>query len=396
MMRFKECLLSVACALAAPGGNSRAAETKPVTLHSFAGADGAAPYAPLTRGPGGLFYGTTFTGGTFGAGTVFVFDAKTRVLTVLYDFTGGTDGKQPFGGLVLAPNGLLYGTASEGGTGGYGTIFAIDPATGAETTLYSFTSTPDGGGAFSTLARAPSGLLYGTTSGGGTAGYGTVFSFDPATGKETVLHSFQLANDGFVPSGNVVIDGTSTLYGTTELGGGAGQAGSLYSIDLASGAETVLFSFNGDSNGANPYGGLVMDSRGTLYGTAQLGGRTYYGTAFRFIPASGEFTVLHHFSGNLHHGHDGEYPLSPLVLDAAGRTLYGTTAGNIDQSKQKPNAEGTVFAIDTASGETTNLALFNKPDGSYGGVVLGRDGALYGTTVGQGKAADGTIFRVKP
>ena len=286
MMRFKECLLSVACALAATGGNSRAAETKPVTLHSFAGADGAAPYAPLTRGPKGLFYGTTFTGGTFGAGTVFVFDAETRVLTVLYDFTGGTDGKQPFGGLVLAPNGLLYGTASEGGTGSYGTIFAIDPATGAETTLYSFTSTPDGGGAFSTLARAPSGLLYGTTSGGGTAGYGTVFSFDPATGKETVLHSFQLANDGFVPSGNVVIDGTSTLY--------------------------------------------------------------------------------------------------------------GTTAGNIDQSKQKPNAEGTVFAIDTASGETTNLALFNKPDGSYGGVVLGRDGALYGTTVGQGKAADGTIFRVKP
>ncbi len=390
--------LAVACALAAVGGHTRAAEQKPVTLHTFVGGDGAAPEAPLTLGPKGLFYGTTSAGGSNGAGTVFVFDPKTRIQTVLYSFTGGADGNSPITGLTLAPSGSLYGTTYKGGAAGFGTIFTIDPATGAEATIYSFANTPDGANPGSTLALAPSGLLYGTTFGGGTFGYGTVFSFDPATGTETVLHNFQTLNDGYLPGGNIVIDGTTTLYGTTELGGGvdSNQEGSLYSLNLATGAETVLFSFNGESNGADPYGGLVIDGQGNLYGTTQLSGKTDFGTAYRFIPATGQFAVLHHFSGSLHHGHDGEYPLSPLILDASGRTLYGTTYGTLDQNMQKPDAEGTVFAIDAATGKTKNLALFNKPNGSEGGVTLGRDGALYGTTVGQGRAGDGTIFRVKP
>ena len=394
---FKAYYLAISGVLAALGSASlAAAPPRLVTLHTFMGPDGALADAPLTAGPGGLFYGTTSAGGTNGAGTVFVFDPKTHVQTVLYSFTGGVDGKAPYTGLTLTPGGTLYGTTFQGGASGNGTIFSLDPVTGSEATLYSFANPPDGGGPFSTLALATSGLLYGTTVGGGASGYGTAFSFNPATGTETVLHSFQTQDDGFLPTGALVIDGAGTLYGVTEFGGSVNGAGGIYSLDTATGAEKVLFGFDGQSQGANPYGGLVMDGQGFLYGTTQLGGSTYYGTAFRFIPATGQFAVLHHFTGSLHRDHGGEYPLSRLILDATGKSLYGTTLGNVEQNQHKADEEGTVFSIDAATGQTRNLALFDKPNGPKGGVTLGLDGALYGTTVGQGRAGDGTIFRLKP
>lgn len=229
---------------------------------------------------GGKFYGTTEEGGGSqqycGCGTVFSYDLKTRTQTVLHAFDE-TDGTGPMSG-VIKVNRTLYGTTSEGGAKGWGTVFSLDLKTGAETVLYSFcsqTNCADG--------QFPSGnliylnnLLYGTTSDGGTGGGGTVFSIDPVTHIETVLHSFPDNGglDGAYPKGLAYANGL--LYGTTYYGGVncSSGCGTAYSIDPQTGTETVIYSFCNQTDcadGAAPQSTL-LNVGGTLYGVAAHGG----------------------------------------------------------------------------------------------------------------------------
>ncbi len=289
-------------------------------LHSFSqtDGDGAFPwYGTLARDSSGNLYGTTITGGIAGelcCGTVFEVTASGKE-TVLYRFTGTNGDGFPQYGVVRDPSGNLYGTTPNGGTSNAGTLFKIDP-TGKKTVLYSFTGSTDGGEPLAGLVMDAKGNLYGTTTQGGPSFAGDVFKVDPA-GNETVLYTFMGSTDGEEPEAGVIRDSHGNLYGTTYLGGTEG-AGTVFKID-PQGHETVLHNFAGGSDGWLPVGAsLVRDSAGNLYGTTPQGGSTDFGVVFK-IDAKGNETILHTFSGS-----DGKIPYGTLILDKTGN-LYGTT-----------------------------------------------------------------------
>jgi uncharacterized repeat protein (TIGR03803 family) len=251
------------------------ASGKETVLYSFTGTggDGYGPWAGLVRDSAGNLYGTTPYGGAYNWGTVFKVD-PTGKETVLYSFTGGSDGGYPWAGLVRDAKGNLYGTTL------FGTVFKVDP-TGTLTVLYTFTGPPDGLGPQAGLIRDSAGNLYGTTYGGGTGGYGTVFKINPQ-GQETVLYSFTGGVDGGRPRrSSLVRDSTGNLYGTTWLGGSS-DFGVVFKLDTT-GTETVLHSFSG-SDGKIPYGTLALDKAGNLYGTTYEGGAYGGGVVFKIAP----------------------------------------------------------------------------------------------------------------
>jgi uncharacterized repeat protein (TIGR03803 family) len=254
-------------------------------LHSFgsSSSDGVFPVAPLVRDSAGNLYGTAQSGGSSQAGMVYKINSA-GVETVLHSFSQSTtDGNDPVGGLTLDSAGNIYGTTFGGGAHSQGTVFKIDTL-GKESLLYSFGQiSGDGSGPEATLILDSSGNLYGTTNGGGSAGMGTAFKLD-STGKETILHSFTGGNDGANPSAGLEFDSAGNLYGVTTFGGSA-NFGVLYEIDTT-GKETILHTFSGLSDGGNPQASLIRDAAGNLYGTASGGARNgaFYGTLFEFTP----------------------------------------------------------------------------------------------------------------
>jgi uncharacterized repeat protein (TIGR03803 family) len=336
-------------------------------LYSFCGqtncVDGEYPEADLIDVKG-TFYGTTFAGGTNctsngtpGCGTVFSLDPTTGVEKVLYSFCSHancTDGAYPEASLIRV-SGTLYSTTPSGGAYGGGTVFALDAKTGAEKVVHSFCRggfpCTDGFEPFAGLIDV-NGTLYGTTLAGGAYGAhggGTVFTIDPKTGTQTVVHSFggpsmdKSGTDGAFPLGSL-INVNGTLYGTTSEGGGANcqdYCGTVFALDATTGAETVLHSFGSGTDGGYPEAGLI-DMKGTLYGTTAFGGancnRRYdgCGTVFSVNPTTGTETVLHSFCSRKKCA-DGAYPFAGLI-DVNG-TLYGTTVGG------GTYGNGTVFAL---------------------------------------------------
>ena len=255
-------------------------------LHSFAtdGKDGYRPYASLAMDTAGNLYGTTNSGGASSNGTVFKI-TPSGTETVLYSFKGGTDGCNPFkAGVVIGKKGVLYGVTSGCGANAVGTVFKVT-RTGTETVLHTFANGgTDGFNPYAGLVLdKTTGNLYGTTFYGGASDAGTVFMVTP-TGTETVLHSFALdGKDGYHPYASLVLDKTGNLYGTTNVGGvnGLGTAFKL----TPSGTETVLHSFANDgSDGYSPYAALVLGKKGILYGTTELGGGLGHGTVFKIAP----------------------------------------------------------------------------------------------------------------
>jgi len=366
----------------------------------------------LTEDAAGNLYGTTEGGGTYGHGTVFEL-SKTGKETVLHSFAGDpTDGANPGGTLIWDSAGNLYGTTSGGGTaGGFGTVFKMDK-TGKETLLYSFTGGSDGAAPAAGLVMDRKGNLYGTTVGGGDLtcdnfgyyGCGTVFRLD-TTGKETVLHGFTGPSaDGVYPEGGLVRDSAGNLYGTTSVGG-ASNFGIVFKV-TATGKETVLHSFAGyPTDGANPYAGLVRDSAGNLYGTTNQGGTSGVGTVFK-LTAAGKETVLHSFVG---YPTDGLYPDAGLVRDSGGN-LYGTTdeGGSPGATCSAAAPCGTVFKLGRHSSGQWEVALLHSfkagTDGAWplnGNLILSADGNMYGVTFyGGGTGCSGfgcgTVFGLRP
>jgi uncharacterized repeat protein (TIGR03803 family) len=178
----------------------------------------------VIQDPAGNFYGTTYYGGTAGAGVVYKLNTAGQE-TVLYSFTGGADGGNPYAGVIRDSAGNLRGTAYFGGTAGAGVVYMVNAAS-QETVLYSFTGLTDGGDPYAGLARDAAGDLYGTASAGGT-GSGVVYKLN-AAGQETVLHAFTGA-DGSGPYAGVIGDSAGNLYGTTSAGGTAG-AGVIFKL----------------------------------------------------------------------------------------------------------------------------------------------------------------------
>ena len=312
---------------------------------------------------------------------------EAQTFTVLYTFTGGVDGAFPQAGLVRVKAGNLYGTTVQGGSSpncflGCGVVFKLN-ASGSETVLHSFTDSPDGAGPASVLLRDKAGNLYGTTNSGGSAfGPGTVFKVE-ASGGETVLYSFAGPPDGANPvHTGLVRDKTGNLYGTTGNGGFLDN-GTVFKVD-SSGNETVLHRFtDSGTDGSHPVAGLVMDKAGNLYGTTRDGGSIGAGTVFK-VDASGNETVLHSFTGL-----DGSSPFAALVRDRAGN-LYGTTF------QGGAFGAGTVFKVDASGNETVLHSFTGSADGStpFAPLVRDKEGNLYGTTASGGSFRNGTVFKV--
>lgn len=369
----------LALALFVPLGGARASGFK--VLYTFTGGnDGANPYGTLLRRNGNL-YGTTYAGGTDNAGTVFKL-APGGTETVLYSFTGGSDGGNPLAQrLIRDAAGNLYGTTLAGGTNNGGTVFRLAPD-GTETVLHAFTGGNDGSNPSAGLIANGKGDLFGTTLGGGANSGGTVFRL-ASDGTESVLHAFGGANDGAHPLAVLVRDKAGNFYSTTDLGGTNNQ-GAVFKL-APGGTETVLYSFTGGSDGGTPEAGLIGDAAGNLYGTADTGGANSEGIVFELAP-DGTETVLHTFTG----GNDGGIPFAGLIRDAAGN-LYGTTYSG------GAGGAGTVFKLAPDGTETVLHAFTGGNDGGnpVAGLIANKAGRLFGTTVYGGADGSGTVFELK-
>jgi uncharacterized repeat protein (TIGR03803 family) len=290
------------------------------------GTNGSNPNDLISHG--GMFYGTTFQGGNGcngGCGTVFSLNSKTGKQTVLYSFPDPGNGNQPFPGGLIYEGGMLYGVAPYSGNNGNGTIFAINPITGTETTLFNFNGT-DGQTPNPSLVFT-NGLLYGTTLQGGAnsctlhnnpVGCGVVFGIDPSTDAESIIYSFTEGADGFLPY-STLIYGKGLLYGATLVGGDMSchhdGCGTLYSVSIQTGAEEVLTTNRVPGSKYNPAG--IADHGASIYETFPGSGRSL-GELVKFDVKSRHKTVLHKFNGA-----DGSLPVAPLTYHSG--VYYGTT-----------------------------------------------------------------------
>jgi uncharacterized repeat protein (TIGR03803 family) len=433
------------------------------TLYSFPGvnpADGIGGAFP-EAGPvlyNGNLYGTTYAGGS-GWGSVFELSQSGGTWTIqqLYAFTGGTDGANPRSGVIFSSRGVIFGTTEQGGAYGYGTVFSLTPAAGGiwtQAVIYSFTGQAgEGANPETGLVLTPKGLLYGTTSAGGSAGYGTVFAMTPAVGgtwTESVIYSFkgaptlcgtsgQPACDGANPLGGLtLLSASGWVYGTTYMGGGA-NSGTVFRLVETNSVwtETVLWSFNGAPSGAGggsacgttgqlacdggfPDGNVVINSAtGAVIGTTTLGGNPTgcpqggfeqgCGIIFQLTPPVAPSTrwtesLLFAFTGS---PQDGMLPASNIVMPSNTGPLYGTTftggsANNGICFLTSYLGCGLVYTLRPPVAPSTawtkaDLAVFNGDNGGGpNGVILSPSGGvLYGTTYEGGLSGGyGTIFQL--
>jgi uncharacterized repeat protein (TIGR03803 family) len=323
-----------------------------------------------------------------------------QTFNILHSFNGvNSSGANPYAGLIRDHAGNLYGTTlNNGGVGGTGIVFKLNPG-GELTILHSFGSYGDGINPYGGLVRDSSGNLYGMTpwGKGRKSALGIVYRVS-SSGKEAKPHVFAGApSDGSNPYGGLIRDQTGTLYGTTQTGGSTNGCGIVFKIK--SGVETVLYNFAYDGSngeGCSGAGDLVRDEAGNLYGTTSFGGnQPGCGTVFK-LDTTGKETVLHAF--DCLHGTDGSNPHAGLTLDQAGH-LYGTTANS------SPTGMGTVFKIDTTGNNYSTLHIFSGGDDGaipMGPVVRDKAGNLYGTTRYGGNLSCGAphgcgvVFQLSP
>jgi uncharacterized repeat protein (TIGR03803 family) len=404
-----------------------AAEAAPTrTLKRFEGTDGQWPSAGLVMGAGGVLYGTTRIGGSMNFGTVFSLTPSAEGGNrwrhrVLHNFAS-VDGREPFGDLVLDPDGALFGTTSEGGPG-RGVVFRLTPPAEGKnkwkmTTLHSFQGGADDGLIpVGGVIRASDGALFGTTLAGGAESLGTAFMLSPPARpagewKFRLLTTFVGGKDGSQPNGALTLDANGALFDTTTRGGTVDcDCGTVFMLTApvaASAADlrarwkkSILHRFTGLPDGHSPYSALVGDGTGTYYGTTYLGGSFDWGTVFKLVPPGMEstkwkLTKLTEFAGT-----DGYGPLfyGPLAIDENG-TLFGTT-----QNSRIDYTSGTVFSLTPpATGKRWRYRTLHKfrTDGTEGygpnaTVIRNPQGRLFGTTVlGTGEFSAGSVFQVTP
>jgi uncharacterized repeat protein (TIGR03803 family) len=364
-------------------------------VYNFTGAsDGGNPLDGFVADTLGNLFSTTSAGGALGNGAVIKF-SKAGAESVLYSFAGGTDGANPQAGLLRDKSGNLYGTTYAGGKENLGTVFMVTAA-GAEEVLYSFATGKDAAYPEAGLTIDAQGNLYGTASAGGTYNNGAVFRLTPpktgSTWKETLLYSFGgTGTDGQAPVASLTLGAAGTLYGTTSTGGEYGY-GTIFQL-VRSGAtweETILHNFADGNDGGIPYGGLIANKAGSLYGAATEGGTGGGGTIFELTPSNGSwtFTVLYSNPG---WGISGSF--RNLLLDASGN-LYGTT--HCDGA----DSAGTVYKLTPASGSWTYTSLYSFTGGTDGLYVYSNpvllEGHIYGTTKLGGAHGYGVIWQVVP
>jgi len=419
-------ILSAAVALIAITfslGLTASAQTE-TALYEFTGhADGSGPLANLVSDSAGNLYGTA-------GGEVFELSPASGGGWTHSTILTFTQGRLPESPLLLDSAGNLYGTTVEGGTGfncnfgeGCGIVYELSQVSGVwtETVLYNFTGGTDGGSPIGNLAFDSAGNLYGATNFGGNIscsrsglGCGVVFELSPTSSgwQESVVHTFIDKADGAYPLGGVTMDAAGNLYGTTSSGGNIndcpGQVsgcGTVFKLTPSSTGwtERALHTFAQNAGGYAPQAGVVFDAAGNLYGTTETGGGV-----FKLTPtSSGPWTFSLLKTLGLR---GGATPLAGVALDAAGN-VYGTTnaGGDLSSSVCNSNGCGVVFKLTpTTSGPLTETVLHSFTGGTDGrypyrsGVVLDSAGNVYGTTEEGGKLSDcsgvgcGVVYKIAP
>ena len=331
-----------------------------------------------------------------------------QTYSVIHNFTAGQDGGYPTAGLTMDRAGNFYGTTAQGGSSGNGIVFKLTHSGSGWvlTPLYEFQGGNDGAGPAARVIFGPDGSLYGTTAFGGPNDAGTVFKLRPGatackaafcSWTETLLHTFSGFLDGANPVGDLVFDQVGNLYGTAFAGatggcsGGYGDGcGVVFEMTPSQGSWNfnVLYSFSGRSDGGLPESGVTFDQSGSLYGTTVDGGAYGYGTVYESTPSGSDWTekVIHSFSG----GSDGAYPQAGLIVDQSG-DLYGAaiSRGN--------NNYGTAFELEPGGGSWNFNLLYSlglqsgQPTST---LTLDNAGNLYGTANSGGKYGAGAVFKL--
>ena len=386
------------------------AQTYKVIYNFTGGQDGASPEAGLTMDRAGNLYGTAYEGGGNNRGTVFKLAHKGSgwVFSPLYSFTGREDGGAPIARVVFGPDGSLYGTTEFGGRNcgsGCGTVFNLKPPPAAcrtalcawtLTVLYRFSGFSDGANpGYGDLIFAQAGNIYGTTYFGGNNAQGVVYELTPSNGSwtEKSIYLFSGSSDGAYPYSGVVFDKSGNLYGTTYAAGAHGYGTVFELTPSGSGwTENTLYGFQSATDGGKPFGGLVFDDSGNLYGATSSGGPGSGGTAYELTSSNGSWTfdVLYGFASSAYQ----PGPYGSLTFDVAGN-LYGTT------TKEGTHSAGSVFKMTPSNGGWTETDLYDftgSSDGGvpYGSVLLDANGNLYGTASQGGTNGYGVIWEITP
>lgn len=329
-----------------------------------------------------VFWGLTPNGGQFGGGTIFTINSNGTGLNIMHQFQSPA-GFTPYGSLLQASNGKLYGTCYNGGSFASCTIFRFDPSTNTYTDVYDF-DIVHGDYPRSGLTEASNGKLYGAASSGGLGGGGgVIYSLDPLTDTYTDEYDLTTSTGSYPLGCPIAIN--NVLYGLTN-NGGANNAGVLYSYNITSDTYTDLFDFNG-TLGSNPDGSLIQLSNGKLYGLASNGGVNNNGAIFSFDPATNVYAKLYDFSVI-----NGEHPTGKL-FKANNGLLYGVTAaGGV-------NSNGVLFSFNPATNAFVKLIDFNNgTNGSNpsGELTQGSNGLLYGSTQDGGVSSFGVMYSYDP
>ncbi len=364
-----------------------------IILHQFAkpdGGDGIHPQSALVQDANGVWYGTTESGGSNGDGAVFKMNQDGSSYAILYNFgSGNGDGIYPMAGATLGGDGMLYGTTFQDGTNGQGTAFRLGTNGSGYFMLHHFGGGGDGSNPAAGLAQGPDGWLYGTTVQGGANGQGTAFKLNTNGGGYQILYSFAGSpSDGSNPQAGLLQGLDGLLYGTTAQGG-SNFEGTIFKLNTNGNGNgyVVLYHFNaGPGDGSQPQAALTQDGNGALYGTTYYGGANGQGTVFTLNTDGSGYTILYPFGGVVG---DGSNPQG-LILGGNG-ALYGTTYGG------GLSGYGTAFIL--ATNATNYAVLYNFTGGADGAnpqaaLALGNDGGLYGTTDGGGDMNFGAVFKL--
>ena len=369
-------------------------------LHSFGGGtnDGSYPAAELLQASDGMLYGTTEDGGTNNCGIIFKINTDGTGFSQVHAFNGYTDGEESQGGLLQGrEDGVLYGTTSTGGTGYGGTIFKVN-TDGSGFLVLTNLNVKTGTDPLSGMVEGADGYLYGTTFSDGDyegAGYnGGIFKLSRDGSSFQNLHYFQYEPfDGDVADGRLVQGSDGYLYGTCEQGGNPSMGiysyignGTLYKINTNGNSYQIIYEFpTSATNGANPFGGLHFGSDGYLYGAASSGGPGKAGSLFKIPTTGGTPTIIHNFAGT-----DGSAPDAAIIPGPGGTTFYGTAYGG------GSFGFGTAFQVADDGSSFSVLHNFTSLAGGDGtspqGPVSVFGNVVYGTTSGGAAAGAGAAF----
>lgn len=346
-------------------------------IHNFSSPGGNFPRGSVVFATNGKMYGLTRGGGSANMGVLFEYDLATSTYTKKFDF-GTTNGTMPWGNLIQASNGKLYGMCQYGGLNNLGTLFSYDIATSTFTKLRDFSSST-GGRPQGTLLEE-SGRLYGLNSTSGPATWGTLFEYNIATTTYSIRANFNNGTNGGSPMGSLIKASNGKLYGLTN-GGGTGNKGVIFEFDMTTNTFVKKMDLGVLTTGTNPYGSFMQASNGKLYATTFFGGKNNAGTIFEYDPATNTASVAVHLGG------DAKMPRGTL-LHASNNKLYGMTAAG------GANNYGVIYEYDHLTNIFTKKFDLNTATGTgpYGSLIEATNGKFYGFGRSGGVNNMGTIM----